>query len=73
MKLGAEGAKACLQAGCNDLGGALMNESISGAAGAGHGQEMTPSDLEAMIREIGRTHRRRNTLYGAPQRAYSAG
>ena len=73
VKLGAEGAKACLQAGCNDLGGTLMNESISRAAGAGHGQEMLPEDLEAMIREIGRTPRRRNTLYGVPQRTYSAG
>ena len=73
VKLGAEGAKACLQAGCNDLGGTLMNESISRAAGAGHGQEMLPEDLEAMIREIGRTPRRRNTLYGSPQRTYSAG
>ena len=73
VKLGAEGAKACLQAGSNDLGGTLMNESISRAAGAAHGQEMTPSDLEAMIQEIGRTLRRRNTLYGAPERTYSAG
>ena len=73
VKLGAEGAKACLRAGCNDLGGTLMNESISRAAGAAHGQEMTPSDLEAMIRETGRTPRRRNTLYGAPERTYSAG
>ena len=73
VKLGAEGAKACLRAGCNDLGGTLMNESISRAAGAAHGQEMLPEDLEAMIREIGRTPRRRNTLYGTPQRTYSAG
>ena len=73
VKLGAEGAKACLQAGCNDLGGTLMNESISRAAGAAHGQEMTPSDLEAMIREVGRTSRRRNTLYGVPQRTHSVG
>ena len=73
MKLGAEGAKACLQAGCNDLGGTLMNESISRAAGASHGQEMTPSDLEAVIREIDRTPRRRNTFYGTPERSYSAG
>ena len=73
VKLGAEGAKACLQAGCNDLGGTLMNESISRAAGAAHGQEMLPEDLEAMIREIGRTPRRSNTLYGRPQRTYSAG
>src|SRR3990170_1223162 len=71
VKLGAEGAKACLQAGCNDLGGTLMNESISRAAGAAHGQEMTPSDLEAMIRKIGRTPRRRTTLYGVPQRSYT--
>jgi len=73
VKLGAEGAKACLRAGCNDLGGTLMNESISRAAGAAHGQEMLPEDLEAMIREIGRTPRRRNTLYGTPQRTFSAG
>ena len=73
VKLGAEGAKACLEAGCNDLGGTLMNESISRAAGAGHGQEMLPKDLEAMIRDIGRTPRRRNTLYGVPERSYSAG
>ncbi len=73
VKLGAEGAKACLQAGCNDLGGTLMNESISRAAGAAHGQEMTSSDLEAMIREVGRTPRRRNTLYGVPERSYSTG
>ncbi|HEV2093695.1 MAG TPA: 5-amino-6-(D-ribitylamino)uracil--L-tyrosine 4-hydroxyphenyl transferase CofH [Rubrobacter sp.] len=73
VKLGAEGAKACLQAGCNDLGGTLMNESISRAAGANHGQEMLPEDLEAMIREIGRTPRRRTTLYGVPQRTHSAG
>ena len=73
VKLGAEGAKACLEAGCNDLGGTLMNESISRAAGANHGQEMLPEDLEAMIREAGRTPRRRNTLYGVPERTYSAG
>ena len=73
VKMGVEGAKACLQAGCNDLGGTLMNESISRAAGASHGQEMLPEDLEALIREIGRTPRRRNTLYGVPERTYSAG
>ncbi len=71
VKLGEEGAKLCLQAGCNDLGGTLMNESISRAAGASHGQEMLPEDLERMILEIGRTPRRRNTLYGAPEREYS--
>ncbi len=73
VKMGVEGSKACLEAGCNDLGGTLMNESISRAAGASHGQEMLPEELEAMIRESGRTPRRRNTLYGNPERAYSTG
>ena len=71
VKLGEEGAKLCLEAGCNDLGGTLMNESISRAAGASHGQEMTPPELERMILEIGRTPRRRTTLYGTPEREYS--
>jgi len=71
VKLGEEGAKLCLQAGCNDLGGTLMNESISRAAGADHGQEMLPEELERMTTEIGRTPRRRTTLYGTPERAYS--
>nr|MDQ3387232.1 5-amino-6-(D-ribitylamino)uracil--L-tyrosine 4-hydroxyphenyl transferase CofH [Actinomycetota bacterium] len=71
VKLGEEGAKLCLQAGCNDLGGTLMNESISRAAGADHGQEMLPEDLERIILDIDRTPRRRNTLYGTPERAYS--
>ena len=73
VKMGLEGSKACLDAGCNDLGGTLMNENISRAAGASHGQEMLPAELEAMIREIGRTPRRRTTLYGSPERAYSVG
>ncbi len=71
VKIGIEGAKFCLQAGCNDLGGTLMNENISRAAGASHGQEMLPEELEAAIREIGRTPRRRTTLYDAPEREYS--
>ena len=71
VKLGEEGAKLCLQSGCNDLGGTLMNESISRAAGADHGQEMLPEELERMILDIDRTPRRRNTLYGTPERAYS--
>jgi FO synthase len=75
VKMGSEGAKLCLEAGCNDLGGTLMNENISRAAGASHGQEMLPEDLETMIREIGRTPRRRTTLYGTPgemSRTYSS-
>ena len=42
VKMGIEGAKMCLNAGANDLGGTLMNESISRAAGATHGQELGP-------------------------------
>jgi FO synthase len=63
VKMGIEGAKVCLQAGCNDLGGTLMNENISRAAGASHGQEMLPEELDQMIQEIGRIPRRRTTLY----------
>ncbi len=64
VKLGAEGAARCLSAGVNDLGGSLMNESITRAAGAVHGQEMTPDRLIATIRAAGRTPMLRNTLYG---------
>ncbi|MEJ8569757.1 5-amino-6-(D-ribitylamino)uracil--L-tyrosine 4-hydroxyphenyl transferase CofH [Elongatibacter sediminis] len=62
-KMGREGALTCLKAGANDLGGTLMNESISRAAGASHGQEMLPDDLEAMIRSIGRVPMERNNTY----------
>jgi len=69
VKMGIEGAKACLQAGANDLGGTLMNESISRAAGAKHGQEMTAASMERLIRELGRVPRQRTTLYAdAPAR-----
>jgi FO synthase len=71
VKMGTEGAKLCLEAGCNDLGGTLMNENISRAAGASHGQEMLPEELEKVIREVGRTPRRRTTLYGTPERAFT--
>jgi FO synthase len=66
VKLGVEGAQAVLRAGGNDLGGTLMNESISRAAGAEHGQELPPEAMEAAIRAIGRTPRQRTTLYGSP-------
>jgi FO synthase len=66
VKLGVEGAQAVLRAGANDLGGTLMNESISRAAGADHGQELSPEAMEAAIRAIGRTPRQRTTLYGDP-------
>jgi FO synthase len=64
VKLGADGAAACLNAGCNDLGGTLMNESISRAAGASFGQEMPPEAMEELIRSLGRAPRLRTTLYG---------
>jgi FO synthase len=67
VKMGVTGAQACLRAGANDLGGTLMNESISRAAGAEHGQEMPPERMEAAIRELGRVPRQRTTLYGMPE------
>jgi FO synthase len=68
VKLGAEGVDHCLSAGVNDLGGTLMDESISRAAGASHGQEMTPQRMEAIILAAGRTPRQRTTLYAdAPE------
>jgi FO synthase len=63
VKLGVEGAAACLNAGVNDLGGVLMNESISRAAGAAHGQEVTVEDLAAAAASAGRPLRQRTTLY----------
>ena len=67
VKLGVDGAQAALRAGANDLGGTLMNESISRAAGASHGQEMPPERMEDAIRAIGRAPRQRTTLYGTPE------
>jgi FO synthase len=66
VKMGADGAALCLAAGANDMGGVLMNESITRAAGAMHGQEICASDLERIIRAQGRTPRQRSTLYGSP-------
>ena len=63
VKLGPRGVAAALQAGVNDLGGTLMNESISRSAGAQHGQEMSPERMEALIRACGRIPRQRTTLY----------
>jgi FO synthase len=63
VKMGVEGAKLCLQAGANDLGGTLMNESITRAAGAEHGEELPPEAMERLITELGRTVRIRTTLY----------
>ncbi|HUK94678.1 MAG TPA: 5-amino-6-(D-ribitylamino)uracil--L-tyrosine 4-hydroxyphenyl transferase CofH [Gaiellaceae bacterium] len=63
VKLGLDGAQVALRAGANDLGGTLMNESISRAAGAAHGQEASPERLEGAIRELGREPRQRTTFY----------
>jgi FO synthase len=63
VKMGPQGAAACLKAGANDLGGTLMNESISRAAGTKHGQEFPPKAMEELIRSIGRTPEQRTTLY----------
>jgi FO synthase len=68
VKLGAQGAKVCLNAGANDLGGTLMNESISRAAGTQHGQEMPPTRMDELVRSACRIPEQRTTLYGsAPQ------
>ena len=62
-KLGERGAGLALAAGANDLGGTLMNESISRAAGAEHGQELPPEGMERLIASLGRRPRQRTTLY----------
>jgi FO synthase len=64
VKMGHAGVQACLNAGCNDMGGTLMNESISRAAGTSHGQETTPTEMRAMIEACGRVPRQRTTAYG---------
>jgi 7,8-didemethyl-8-hydroxy-5-deazariboflavin synthase CofH subunit len=63
VKLGLDGGARLLDAGCNDLGGTLMGEIITRAAGAAHGQEMSPAEFESAIRGAGRTPVRRNTVY----------
>ena len=74
VKMGPEGVVTCLNSGANDLGGTLMNESITRAAGAVHGQELGPERLEQLIESAGRTPRQRTTLYGAasPERRGSS-
>jgi FO synthase len=73
VKMGPEGVRACLAAGANDVGGTLMNETITRAAGASHGEEMPPEAMEAMIRSVDRTPKQRTTLYeDAPAERVSA-
>ena len=71
VKMGLDGVAACLNAGANDLGGTLMNESITRAAGASYGQEWTAQAIEDTIRNMDRLPRMRNTLYAcAPIERY---
>ena len=73
VKMGPEGVQACLNAGANDLGGTLMNETITRAAGAAHGEEMPPASMERLIRDIGREPLQRTTLYAdANEERYAA-
>jgi FO synthase len=64
VKTGPEGVRQLLQAGANDLGGTLIDENISRAAGAEHGQRMTPADFAALVAPLGRPLVQRTTLYG---------
>jgi FO synthase len=63
VKMGVEGVKHCMMAGANDLGGTLMNESISRAAGTQHGQELPPAKMRAIIASLDRAPEQRDTLY----------
>jgi FO synthase len=67
VKTGVRGARQALQAGVNDLGGTLMDENISRAAGASHGQELDESELRAIVEPLGRPLEQRTTLYGRIQ------
>jgi 7,8-didemethyl-8-hydroxy-5-deazariboflavin synthase CofH subunit/7,8-didemethyl-8-hydroxy-5-deazariboflavin synthase CofG subunit len=64
VKMGAAGATQALQAGVNDLGGTLMDENISRAAGASHGQLMDEEGFHALVEPLGRRLEQRTTLYG---------
>ena len=64
VKIGFDGVRQLLQAGVNDVGGTLMNENISRAAGATHGQGVGPEDFEALVAPLGRRLAQRTTLYG---------
>ena len=64
VKAGIGGARQALRAGCNDLGGTLMDENISRAAGASHGQELDEAEFRDIVEPLGRTLEQRTTLYG---------
>ena len=69
VKMGFAGASQILRAGANDLGGTLMDENISRAAGASHGQGMEEADFRALVEPLGRTLEQRSTNYGRVTRA----
>ncbi|HYA68676.1 MAG TPA: 5-amino-6-(D-ribitylamino)uracil--L-tyrosine 4-hydroxyphenyl transferase CofH, partial [Acidimicrobiales bacterium] len=64
VKMGADGARQLLAAGANDLGGTLMDENISRAAGASHGQRMDEAGFSSLVEPLGRRLEQRTTLYG---------
>ena len=64
VKMGHEGVRQMLQAGVNDLGGTLMDENISRAAGASHGQGLEEADFRELVEPLGRILEQRTTLYG---------
>lgn len=66
VKLGLAGVRQLLQAGADDLGGTLMDENISRAAGAAHGTMATEEDFRNLVEPLGRTLAQRSTLYGSP-------
>ena len=72
VKLGVRGAQQLLLAGVNDLGGTLMDENISRAAGATHGQGISPDDFRAVVEPLGRTLNQRSTLYEPAASAVTA-
>jgi FO synthase len=67
VKMGVDGARQALRSGANDLGGTLMDENISRAAGASHGQELDESELREIVEPLGRPLVQRTTLYGRTQ------
>jgi 5-amino-6-(D-ribitylamino)uracil---L-tyrosine 4-hydroxyphenyl transferase len=80
VKMGFDVSLACLEAGANDFGGTLMEESISKAAGATFGESVSPNEFKSLIRSIGRIPAERTTTYrirrmfepGAPDQAFDA-
>ena len=70
VKIGFDGVRQLLQAGVNDLGGTLVDENISRAAGAQHGQQVRQEALEGLVAPLGRTLEQRTTLYGRVERGH---